>query len=63
MDSKRAQQIVDSIPMINVNYHGIPVYIQEVQADNETAKVFPLDEMHNEQLVELIGLMENELKS
>lgn len=60
MDKQRAQEIINSATMINVNYHGIPVYIQEVNDGNNTATIFPLDEMDNEQMVELNGL--NEIK-
>ncbi|WP_164667291.1 H-type small acid-soluble spore protein [Virgibacillus doumboii] len=59
MESKRVQEIMDSITMINVKYHGIPVYIQEVNTDSEMATIFPLDEMHNEQQVDLQGLFED----
>ncbi|WP_085993867.1 H-type small acid-soluble spore protein [Oceanobacillus senegalensis] len=58
MDSKRAQDIIDSIAMINVNYFGIPVYIQEVHEQQGTATVFPLDDMDHEQKVDLNGLNE-----
>lgn len=58
MDIQRAQQIVESPILINVDYHGIPVYIKEVHTNNGMASVFPLDEMHNEQEVEIGGLNE-----
>ncbi|MDG5790067.1 H-type small acid-soluble spore protein [Evansella sp. AB-P1] len=58
MDSQRAQEIVDSPTMINVSYHGVPVYIQEVNTNKETARIFPLDEMENEQEVDINGLIE-----
>jgi small acid-soluble spore protein H (minor) len=61
MDSKRAQEIMNSPVMINVKYHGIPVYIKDVNERNAMATVFPLDEMDNEQEVELRGLMEDQL--
>ncbi|RDW15735.1 H-type small acid-soluble spore protein [Oceanobacillus arenosus] len=61
MDKVRAQEIVKSTAMINVNYHGIPVYIKSVQGGNETATVFPLDSMDHEQIVDLKGLEENQL--
>ncbi|MFD1039304.1 H-type small acid-soluble spore protein [Virgibacillus byunsanensis] len=60
MDSQRAQQIIESPTMINVNYNGIPVYIQEVHSSDKTATIFPLDEMDHEQKVELDGLVEQE---
>lgn len=56
MDIDRAQEIIDSRTLINVNYHGIPVFLQQVHLDNKTATVFPLDEMDREQIVELDGL-------
>ncbi|WP_096186020.1 H-type small acid-soluble spore protein [Evansella halocellulosilytica] len=58
MDKQRAQEIIESQTMINVSYHGVPVYIQEVHANNDKAIVFPLDEMENEQEVDLKGLVE-----
>jgi len=61
MDKQRAQEIIDSITMINVNYHGIPVYIQAIDTNNETATVFPLDNINHEQSVELTGLEETPL--
>lgn len=57
MDEQRAKEIIDSLPLINVNYHGIPVYIQELHG-NKTATIFPLDEMDNHQVVDLNGLEE-----
>lgn len=56
MDIHRAQEIINARSLINVNYRGIPVFLQQVHADNETATVFPLDEMDREQIVELDGL-------
>lgn len=58
MDNQRAQEIIDSFAMINVKYHGIPVYIKEINPNGETATIFPLDEMDNEQQIELKGLFE-----
>lgn len=58
MDIQRAQEIIDSRALINVNYRGIPVFIQQIHAHNQTATVFPLSEMNNEQTVELSGLVE-----
>ncbi|MFA9556325.1 H-type small acid-soluble spore protein [Evansella sp. AB-rgal1] len=59
MKCKRVQEIIDSPNMINVRYNGIPVYIQEVLPNKETARVFPLDEMGNEQDVDIEGLVED----
>jgi small acid-soluble spore protein H (minor) len=57
VDIQRAEKIVQSDVFVNVHYHGIPVYIQEV--NGETAKVFPLDAIHQEQEVDLDGLNES----
>ncbi|QKY70749.1 H-type small acid-soluble spore protein [Lentibacillus sp. CBA3610] len=59
MDQERAQDIINSITMINVKYHGFPVYLKEINPDQETATVFPLDEMDHEQDVDLNGLFED----
>ncbi|WP_407668394.1 H-type small acid-soluble spore protein [Oceanobacillus damuensis] len=61
MDKQRAQEIMESTAMINVNYHGIPVYIQSLDPNSEIATVFPLDNMNHEQSVELTGLDEVKL--
>ena len=58
MDIQRAKEIINSRSLINVNYHGVPVFIQQVHEDNDTATIFPLSEMENEQLVDLNGLYE-----
>jgi small acid-soluble spore protein H (minor) len=57
MDTDRAEKIVNANVFVNVNYRGIPVYIQEV--GQHTAKVFPLDSMNQEQEVDLEGLNES----
>lgn len=44
--------------MINIHYRGIPVYLQQVHAEDGTATVFPLDNMDHVQVVELSGLVE-----
>lgn len=56
MDIQRAQDIIDSRALINVNYRRIPVFLQQVHVNSKTATVFPLDEMDREQVVELDGL-------
>ncbi|WP_010531367.1 H-type small acid-soluble spore protein [Lentibacillus jeotgali] len=58
MESDRAQEIIDAITMTNVKYHGFPVYLKEINEENDTALVFPLDEMDHEQEVDLNGLFE-----
>lgn len=56
MDIQHALDIVKSPAMVNVSYRGIPVYIKEVDAQNQTAIVFPLNEMDQIQLVDISGL-------
>ena len=58
MEIQRAKEIIHSVEMINVSFRGIPVYLKEVHSSNQTATVFPLDEMDHEQIVELNGLIE-----
>ncbi|MCJ8008360.1 H-type small acid-soluble spore protein [Lederbergia wuyishanensis] len=58
MDVRRVQEIINSPTMINVNYHGIPVFLKEVHAQNNTVTIFPLDEMKNKQVVDIEGLVE-----
>ena len=58
MEVQRAMEIINSVEMINVNFRGIPVYLKEVHSSNQTATVFPLDEMDHVQTVELNGLFE-----
>lgn len=58
MEIHRAIEIINSVEMVNVSFRGIPVYIKEVHSNNQTATVFPLDEMNHTQIVELNGLFE-----
>ena len=60
MDRDRAQKIIDSPVMINVNYHGVPIYIKELLEEKDMAKIFPLEEMDNEQVVDINGLREHQ---
>ncbi|MFC2949101.1 H-type small acid-soluble spore protein [Virgibacillus sediminis] len=61
MDRQRAEEIIGTPHMVQVNYRGIPVYLQDVNGQ-ETATVFPLDEMDHEQQVDLEGLEEIKTK-
>lgn len=60
MNTQRAQEIVDSPVMVDVTYNGKAIYIQDVNRDSETARIFPLDEPENEQEVPLTSLEEHE---
>lgn len=58
MNIHRAQEIAASPIMANVLLNGTPIYIQHVDEDRETARVFPLDQPENEQEVPLDLLIE-----
>lgn len=58
MNSKRAKEIAASPVMANVTYNGTPIYIQQVNEENETARIYPLDQPENEQEVSLDRLKE-----
>lgn len=60
MDSQRAKEILESPHMISVTMLGIPVYIQRVNEDQQTARIFPLDEPNHEQEVSLNELIEQQ---
>ncbi|MFL0364169.1 small acid-soluble spore protein H [Pseudobacillus sp. 179-B 2D1 NHS] len=59
MNKQRAKEIATSPVMINVTYQGVPVYIQHVDEQNETARIYPLDEPEKEQHVSLNNLEEH----
>lgn len=44
--------------MANVSYNGTPIYIQQVNEADETARIYPLDQPENEQEVSLDSLKE-----
>ncbi|MCY7778604.1 small acid-soluble spore protein H [Bacillus haynesii] len=59
MNTQRAQEIVESPDMVDVTYNGRPIYIQHVNEQNETARIFPLGQPENEQEVPLANLEEH----
>ena len=59
LDKQRAQEIAASPIMANVTLHGIPIYIQRVDEQTETARVFPLDRPEQEMEVPLDELVEH----
>jgi len=56
MDKERAEQIVASPQMINVTYHGMPVYIENV--NEYSANIHPTDRTGPRQIVLLRDLVE-----
>lgn len=59
MNKQRAQEIAASPVMANVTYNGIPIYIQNVDENNETARIYPLNEPQKEQEIPLSNLIEH----
>ncbi|WP_027414662.1 small acid-soluble spore protein H [Aneurinibacillus terranovensis] len=58
MNKQRAKEIAASPIMVNVTYGGTPIYIQHVDEENETARIYPLNQPENEQEVPLYSLKE-----
>jgi small acid-soluble spore protein H (minor) len=59
MNTQRAQEIAASTTMENVTYKGVPIYIQHVDEENGTARIYPLDQPDHEQEVPLHSLIES----
>lgn len=59
MNIQRAKEIAASPVMANVTYNGVPIYIQHVNEENETARIYPLDQTENETIVSLDSLTEH----
>jgi small acid-soluble spore protein H (minor) len=57
MNKIRAIEISVSPAMENVTFQGTPVYIQHVY-ENDTVRVYPLDNREQEQIVPLESLVE-----
>ncbi|GGH70512.1 small, acid-soluble spore protein H [Compostibacillus humi] len=58
MNKQRAIEITESPDLVHVTYNGQRVYIQHVNEDNNTARVYPLDDPQNEFDVDLDQLKE-----
>ncbi len=59
MDTERALEIVAAPGMINVTCEGVPVYIQHVNKNEGTARIYPLDNPQNDKEVSLSHLKEH----
>lgn len=59
MNIERAQEIAASPVLAKVLYKGVPIYIQHVDENKGTARIYPLDEPQNEQEVALEKLIEH----
>lgn len=58
MNIQRAQEIATSPVLADVLYNGTPIYIQHVDENKGTARIYSLDEPENEQEVALAYLNE-----
>ncbi|MBO1005118.1 H-type small acid-soluble spore protein [Pseudogracilibacillus auburnensis] len=58
MNKQRAEEIAQMPEMKRVSYNGQSIYIQRVNEDNETARIFPLEDPLNEFDVQLSDLVE-----
>lgn len=59
MDKVRAKEIASSPIMANVTYNGTSIYIESVNDNKGTAKIYPLNQPKNAQEVSLTNLMEH----
>jgi small acid-soluble spore protein H (minor) len=59
MNTKRAAEIAASPVMANVTHEEVLVYIQHVDEDNETARIYTLDNPEEEQNVPTNRLVEH----
>lgn len=60
MDQQRALEIAESPDMIHVTHNGQQVYIQHVNRENNTARIYPLNDPQNEFEVQLESLRERD---
>lgn len=58
MNAQRAQEIAASAEMEKVTYNGAQIYIQHVDENNGTARIYELNNPQNEQEVPLSSLKE-----
>lgn len=59
MDKNRAKDIASSPVMANVTYNGTPIYIENVNVNNSTAKIHPVNQPNNSQEVPVTNLIEH----
>ncbi|MFD0959893.1 H-type small acid-soluble spore protein [Paenibacillus chungangensis] len=58
LNKNRAQEIAESPVMANVTYQGMPVYIQHVDQERDTARIYLLHQSELEHEVSLDQLQE-----
>ncbi|MFB4166007.1 H-type small acid-soluble spore protein [Alteribacillus sp. JSM 102045] len=59
MNVMRAREISESPVMAHVTYDGTPVYIQHVNEQNNTVRIYALDDPDNELEVSVESLEEH----
>lgn len=59
MNIQRAQKIAGSPVMANVTFNGVQIYIQNVDENNNTARIYPLEDPQKEQEVAVSSLEEH----
>lgn len=59
MEKQRAKEIAASPIMANVTCEGVPIYIQHVNEQNETASIYPLNQPDKQQTVPINNLIEH----
>lgn len=58
MNIQRAKEIAESAEMVNVTCEGMKVYIQNVDEQTESVRIFPLGQPEQERSVPLDSLFE-----
>lgn len=58
MDWERAKEICESTHMVNVTHNGVPVYIDSVSKDRDTASIHLLNHPNEQQTVSVSSLTE-----
>jgi len=56
---QRAKEIAESGVLANIQYNGQRIYIQHVDEQKGTARIYPLDNPENEKEVPVEQLLEN----
>ncbi|HEX7057580.1 MAG TPA: small acid-soluble spore protein H [Bacilli bacterium] len=59
MNVQRAKEIAASPDMKHVTYNGEAIYIQHVDEQNETARIYSLNDRQHEQVVSVDSLQEH----
>lgn len=59
MDFKRAKEICESTRMVNVTHNGVPIYIDSVSEDKNTANIHSLNQPNDQQTVSVSSLTES----